>query len=359
MTMGNEIGGAARDIVTLSTGLSRKGHQVYVIAASGIMDNELEHTGVQFVNAPLYTRSPFGLLKASRIIRKIVREYKIEVLNPQGMYTALSAWLAHFGFNKCSYKIVTTIHMISNMHLYKYAWVLNIFSNRIITESYCERNRLVSNRVKTKLVKVISNSVDMDYFSKGKSEPTLRKEYDIDSKTCCFGIVARLSKEKRHRDFISAAKINHAQNPDTKYFIVGSGIEAESISREIAGAEDFIFMTGLRRDIPDILRSLDCFVLCSEQESLPLSIREAMSMELPVIATDVGGIREAVIEGITGFVVPSGNPELLAAAMGKITEDKNLRLTLGTVGRYICSHNFELTQWLRKTEILFSEVLSA
>lgn len=183
-------------------------------------------------------------------------------------------------------------------------------------------------------------------------------EFDVGDNCCCFGIIARLSKEKRHLDFIEAAKIAHDKNYHTKFFIIGDGPEKGKVLKSIKGFEDFIILTGMRRDIPDVLRSLDCFVLSSEVESLPLSIREAMSMGLPVITTDVGGVREAVLEGINGFVVPRYNPDLMAEAMIKIAGDIGLRTSLGNRGLELCQLNFELNNWAKKTVELFSNVLT-
>lgn len=355
--MGKDIGGAAQDVITISQGLANDGHDVSVISSTGVMDLALRDTKVRFINAPLYTRNPFGLWKASREIRKIARKFDLKVLNPQGMYTAFSAWLATFGFGKTGFKVITTIHMISSLDLYRYVHTLNVFSDHIITESYCERNRLISNGVNNKKITVISNSVDMDKFSDKNSFPVLRKEYKIPESYFCFGIIARLSREKRHSDFIAAAKATHREIPDSIFFIVGDGPEREKILNEVKGCEDFIVLTGARKDIPDVLKSIDCFVLSSEVESLHLSIREAMSMSLPVIATDVGGIREAVIHGITGMVVPPRNPELLAKAMIEMTKDRDAAKSLGKKGKELCSTNFELSKWLHNTIYTFSNVL--
>ena len=358
LTMGKDIGGAAQDIITLSQGLVKIGDRVFVISSPGVMDKELINTGVEFVHAPLYTRNPYGLWKASRKIRKIAIENEIEILNPQGMFTAFSSWLASFGLKKSKFKVVTTIHMISSLKLYKFTRVLNLFSHHIITESYCERNRLTSHGVERKKVTVISNSVDMERFSIHRSKPVLRDELHVDEGCICFGIIARLSKEKRHLDFIEAAKIAHMKNPNSKFFIVGDGPEKERISKDIEGSEDFIIMTGVRRDIPDVLRSLDCFILSSEVESLPLSIREAMSMSLPVIVTDVGGVREAVLQNITGIVVPPKNPQLMADAIIRIAEEKEFRMSLGNRGLELCRTNFNLNIWSHKTNNIFNKVLN-
>lgn len=357
LTMGKDIGGAAQDVITLSQGLANEGYDVSVISSPGVMDIALKDTKVRFVDAPLYTRNPGGLWRASRKIRNIARKHDLQILNPQGMYTAFSAWLATFGFGKTGFKVVTTIHMISSLDLYRYVRTLNIFSDHIITESYCEKNRLISNGVKNKKVTVISNSVDMDKFSDENSIPVLRKEYNIPESCFCFGIIARLSKEKRHIDFIAAAIAAHKEIPDSRFFIVGNGPEKEKILKEVKGCEEFIILTGARKDIPDVLKSIDCFVLSSEVESLPLSIREAMSMSLPVIATDVGGIREAVIHGITGVVVPPKNPELLAKAMIQMAKDGEAAKRLGEKGLELCKTNFELSKWLHDTVETFNKVL--
>lgn len=357
LTMGNDIGGAAQDVITLSKGLAKNGHEVFVVSSQGPLEITFRNTEVRFIEAPLYTRNPVGLWRASRKIRKIARNNNLEILNPQGMYTAFSSWLAGFGFRKSYFKVVTTIHMISSLKLYRFVSLLNIFSDHIITESYCERNRLTSNGVRKEIVTVIANSVDMEKFSETKSNSVLRKEYRVLDSCYCFGIIARLSKEKRHSDFIQAARSLHLEIPDAMFFIVGDGPEKVNILQEIKGCEDFIMMTGARTDIPDVLKSIDCFVLSSEVESLPLSIREAMSMSLPVIATDVGGIREAVIQGITGIVVPPKNPGMLAHAMAKMALDRESSKQLGIKGMDLCRTNFELSQWVTKTEAAFRKVI--
>lgn len=358
LTMGKDIGGAAQDVITLSQGLANKGHEVFVISSRGVMDVALQDTKVRFIDAPLYTRNPYGLWRASREIRKIARQNKLQILNPQGMYTAFSSWLATFGFKPTAFRIITTIHMISSLKLYSFARTLNLFSDHIITESFCERNRLISNGVNIKKVTVISNSVDMDKFSLINTKPALRSEFNIPESSFCYGIIARLSKEKRHSDFIEAAKEVHKEVPDTRFFIVGDGPEREKVTKGMSGCEDYIIMTGSRKDIPDILRSLDCFVLSSEIESLPLSIREAMSMSLPVIATDVGGIREAVLHGITGTVVPPVNPALLAQAMIKMAGNKESARRYGKKALELCRSNFELSQWITSTEGTFRLILN-
>lgn len=357
LTMGKDIGGAKQDVITLSQQIADKGHDVYVLSAPGVMDKELANTNVHFIPAEFYTRSPWGLFKASRELKRIVKREGIELVNPQGFFTAAIAWLMRFSFTPSFVPIVTTIHMFSSMNFYKYAWMLNIFSKEVITESNCERVRLEGGGTKRDRITVINNSVDMDRFSRATTKPVLRDEYGVEDGIVTFGLIARLSPEKRHQDYISAAKQVHEQCPNTRFFIIGDGPTREAIEPLVQGY-DYITMTGMRRDIPDCLRSLDCFVLCSEVESLPLSIREAMSMRLPVVVTDVGGNREIVAEGITGYVVPSKSPDKLAEAMLKMSKSKSRREKMGEEAWIFCKDRFDAKNWAIYTEEKFKSVLS-
>ncbi len=357
LTMGKDIGGAKQDVITLSQQIADMGHEVYVISAPGVMDKELAQTKVHFIPAEFYTRSPLGLYKASRVLRKIVKDHGIELVNPQGFFTAAIAWMMSKWPFGPKIPILTTIHMFSSLTYYRYAWMLNIFSEEVVTESNCERVRLEGGGTKREIITVINNSVDMIKFSRDNTHPVLREEYSLSNDIVAFGIVARLSPEKRHQDYIAAAKKAHAVNSNTHFFIIGDGPTMDSV-RPLAECCDFITFTGMRRDIPNILNSLDCFVLPSEVESLPLSIREAMSMELPVICTDVGGNREIVAEGQTGYLVPPLNPEKLAEAMVRIAADKDKRIDMGRRARRFCTDRFDARNWARLTKEKMESVIS-
>ena len=109
LTMGKDIGGAKQDVLTLSQKIAAHGHDVFVIAAPGVMDRELTGTPVQFIPAEFYVRRPWGLWKASRYLLRVVRENNIELVNPQGFFTAIIAWLMRFSLHRPHIPIVTTI----------------------------------------------------------------------------------------------------------------------------------------------------------------------------------------------------------------------------------------------------------
>ena len=106
-------------------------------------------------------------------------------------------------------------------------------------------------------------------------------------------------------------------------------------------------LVGERSDVADLLARADVFVLSSTSEGLPVSILEAMAAALPVVASSVGGVAEAVDEGETGFLVPPRDPVLLAAALERLLDDSTLRRRLGANGRERVREHFGLEAFQR------------
>jgi len=90
------------------------------------------------------------------------------------------------------------------------------------------------------------------------------------------------------------------------------------------GIERYVLFTGLRKDVPEILKCLDVFVLASTHEAMGRVLVEAMASGLPVVATKVGGVPEIVEQGVMGFLVPPASPACLADAIIHLLRDKNL-----------------------------------
>jgi glycosyltransferase involved in cell wall biosynthesis len=131
--------------------------------------------------------------------------------------------------------------------------------------------------------------------------------------------------------------------------LVGDGPSLPAISAAVQ--EDGLFerveLLGARADIPELLARSDVFVLSSRSEGFPVSILEAMAAGLPVVATDVGGIAEAVEDGETGLLVPAADPEALACALERLVSDADLRRRLGAAGRARALRLFDVTRYRR------------
>ena len=141
--------------------------------------------------------------------------------------------------------------------------------------------------------------------------------------------------------------------------LVGDGpgrpqIEAQA---RALGLDNIEFL-GTRDDVPDLLARSHVFVLPTKWEGFPISILEAMRAGLPVVASDVGGVREAVGEGETGFLVPRGDAAGLRARLELLLENPDLRVRLGAEGRRRYEVRFGLGRMLEKTRAVYDDALS-
>jgi glycosyltransferase involved in cell wall biosynthesis len=161
------------------------------------------------------------------------------------------------------------------------------------------------------------------------------------------------------KDFATLVEALTATRADYRAAFVGEGPLLPEIAATIRqrGLTERIDLLGNRGDVRGVLASADVFVLSSRSEGFPVSILEAMAAGLPVVATDVGGVAESVIDGETGLLVPPGDPGALAAALDRLLTDGALRLGLGAAGRERVRRHFDLTDFRRAHVELYLQEL--
>ena len=171
-----------------------------------------------------------------------------------------------------------------------------------------------------------------------------------------FVMVARFTYFKDHALLLRA----FAQLPGNPcLLLIGDGttlVAAKKLARDL-GISERVDFVGSRSDVPELLAQSDVFILASKQETLPISILEAMRAGLPVIASDVGGISEEVIHGETGLLVTPGSVDSLAAAMKMLFENHELRFTMGRAGRQRFEDLFLSDAMIGRTSSLYNEIL--
>jgi sugar transferase (PEP-CTERM/EpsH1 system associated) len=145
--------------------------------------------------------------------------------------------------------------------------------------------------------------------------------------------VARMNEVKDH-DTLLKAFASLKTIPSAHLMLVGDGDLCSALKETAVGMgiEKFVHFMGMRTDVPDLLRAADLFVLSSLSEGISLSLLEAMSAGLPVVATDVGGNPSVVLANKTGLLVPPRNPARMANAMQMILGDKTFAKTMGEAG---------------------------
>jgi glycosyltransferase involved in cell wall biosynthesis len=154
---------------------------------------------------------------------------------------------------------------------------------------------------------------------------------ELDSGDFAVLCVAGLRPEKRVDLFVEAVGAARRENPAIRGYVAGEGPERERLERLAQGSG--VEMLGVRRDALELVRAADAVCLPSEAEALPMSILEAMALERPVVATDVGGTAEEVVDGETGHLVPAGAAEPIGRALLELAGDPERARAMGAAGR--------------------------
>jgi glycosyltransferase involved in cell wall biosynthesis len=161
----------------------------------------------------------------------------------------------------------------------------------------------------------------------------------------------RLVREKGHVDLIAAAACLRDRYPNTRLVIAGEGAERPALGAAVsaAGLEGAVRLAGFENDAAAAYRAADVYCQPSYREGLPNSVLEAMASGLPTVATAVDGTPEAIVDGISGLLVPPGAPLALAAALARLTGDATLRQQMGGNARARVEARFSLdasvTRW--------------
>jgi len=194
-------------------------------------------------------------------------------------------------------------------------------------------------------LRYLGNGVDLARFRRSNLIPAqqqLRQSLKIpDTASLIVGMTGRITAEKGYLELIEALAKLRSQFPNVHLLVIGGQLSSERDAFqsqlnqiiETQNLESYVTFTGLRSDIPELLGLMDVFTLPSYREGLPRSILEAMAMELPVVATDIRGCREAVINGQTGLIVPPRNSEKLADAISQLLASPEMRQSFGKAGR--------------------------
>jgi glycosyltransferase involved in cell wall biosynthesis len=213
-------------------------------------------------------------------------------------------------------------------------------------------------------ISVIPNGVDIRRFrpaesAEGRSE--LRSRRGIPDAAVVVTMVAALRPEKNHVMLLRAAADLLRTPTQFTFLLVGEGAEAEklqALARELSLGEAIRFL-GRRSDIAEILAVTDIAVLCSHPvvETLPLVILEAMASGVPVIATDVGSIRDMIEPRIEGFIIAPDDIEALVKAIRELAGDAGLRREMGARGRMRVVAGFSEGEMVRRYGDLFRGLL--
>jgi teichuronic acid biosynthesis glycosyltransferase TuaC len=210
-------------------------------------------------------------------------------------------------------------------------------------------------------VRVVYRGVDFAQFVPAEPSREAKVRLGLPPEGVGICTVGRLVREKGVFDLVEAMDLMRDHPRAPWLVMVGEGPARGALESEIQrrGLQDRILLVGAQphRKVPDWLNAADIFVLASYNEGLPNVVREAMACGRPVVATDVGGVREAVEDGVSGYLLPPRRPELLARALERLLVSDRLRHQLGEEGRHAVRSRFDWAETTKELEAVYQGLL--
>ncbi len=353
------MGGAERQALAQAQRMAERGHTVAILVLRSRLDEEWP-TKVEVVHLDM-CKTPFSFLKGLAQARHFLAEFKPDLLHSHSFHANFVARLLK--------ALVPGTVVLSTVHnAYEGGW-LRMLAYRL-TDRLSRRTTAVcqagaSRYVKVKAVPrdkcvVVTNGIETAEFTPDQGRRALIRKQMGANGNFIWMTAGRVVEAKDYPSLLRAFARVLAVHHDVELWVAGASTAEESKRLNdmavIRGMGDSVRWLGLRRDLPALLDAADGFVLASASEGMPLALGEAMAMEKPVVATDVGGTRELV--GDSGAVVPSRAPDSLAVAMldlmDRTPEDRHKQ---GLAERRRICRSFNMDTKADEWEALYRTVL--
>lgn len=208
-----------------------------------------------------------------------------------------------------------------------------------------------------------SIGVNIERFQNIEPSKQLKQNFGIENRPV-IGFVGRLVREKGIFELIQAMALVKEEVPEARLFVIGDNLQGDRDSvkgqiQQLLDGHDLhetIVFAGLQEDIPSMMALMDVFTLPSYREGMPVVTLEAMASHLPVVATDIRGCREEVVNGVTGLIVPAKNIEGLAKALIDLLQNPSKAHQLGTAGYQRVCDVFDEKNVLEKQSNYYDQI---
>ena len=365
-------GGSERQAVQLTRLLHEGGrYRVHVacLDSGGPLRTEVEQLRLgDITEFPLTSFYDRNMVTQLRRFGHYLREREIDVLHTHDFYTNT------FGMAGATFARVPVVRIASRretggMRSRAQKFVQHrafVRADAVVANSDAVRKELIAEGVRENKVKTIYNGLDLKRL-------TPSRDLDRGETLAQLGIADATSRRlvtivanmrhvvKDHRTFLRAARRVHAEVGDSAFVLAGEGELLESLrafAEEMGLARDTFFIGPCER-VAELLKVSDVCALSSTHEGFSNSIIEYMSASRPVVVTDVGGAREAVINGETGYIVPPGDDEGMAVRIISLLRDPSRAAEMGRQGRRVVEEKFSCETQLARTEELYEKLLAA
>ena len=366
LVTGLAYGGAETQVVHLATRLKSRGWEVRVVSLmppKAYME-ELEAAGIPVFSLGIRQKlpDPRPVLRLARLIR----DWRPDIVHSHMVHANILARIVRTMVR--APVLVCSAHSIDERGR-KGSGRLREFLYRL-TDPLCDLTTQVSRAgleryvrvgaVPAEKIRFIPNGVDTARFKPDQqTRLRLRQELGLEEAFVWLA-VGRFDVQKDYPNMLRAFAQVVEKQSETFLLIAGDGPlrpAVEELARDLR-LEEHVQFLGIRRDIPELMNAADAYLMSSIWEGMPMVLLEASASELPIVATDVGGNREVVLDGTTGFLVPPNDSEALAQAMLRLMSlSGEERRRMGKLARQHIEAHYSLNRVVDMWEALYKELL--
>lgn len=334
----------------------------------------LEEYGVEAVYIPEMKRKPdfFSDRKALFKLKKIIQEFQPDIVHT---HAAKAGALGRKAAFDCKVPVVVHTFHGHVFHSYFGRVKTSIYkfierrlaskSTGIITISETQKKEIVEDhRIShPEKTKVIPLGFDLSKFNEKIESKRIetRKKYELNEEEVAVAIIGRLAPVKNHALFFDIIKLAHQKtNKKPVFFVVGDGELKTFVEDQVnqLGEQGVdIRFTSWIKDIATFNAGMDVICLTSKNEGTPVSLIESQAANVPVITTDVGGVRDIISDNLTGFIVPTNNARIFADKLIELIDNEPLRKEMGLRGWPFVKDTFHYTRLVKDMENYYKHLL--
>jgi glycosyltransferase involved in cell wall biosynthesis len=331
---------------------------------------QADELGVDVVVVPELVRPvrPQRDLAALRALRRTIRRWRADVVHTHSSKAGFVGRLAARREGVAG--VVHTVHGWSfHDHMPRVTRALYVglerraarWTDRIVTVSELDREKgLAAGIGDPDQYAVVHELNDVAAFLADHEREDARRRLGMEGADPIVGTLGRLSDQKDPATFVRAAAAVSVEVPAARFVMIGDGPlrrDVERLAADLGLGERFV-VTGVRRDVAEVLSGLDVFVLTSRWEGMPLVLPQAMASAVPAVASSVDGNRELVRDGVNGLVAPPGAADAFAERVLRLLRDRGLRARLVAAGRQT-AEQFTLGVTVPQLERVYREAVGS
>ena len=357
--------GQTTHVVSLGRELRQRGHEVSVLLPIQLRGpaEALDRAGIQAYRLPMGKLVwPVGTLIA---LARLIRQQRFDIIHVHSQEAGLVARLAARLAGAPNIVYTPQVINIRRNKLFRlYVFIercLAQVTDVIVSVSLADRERMLGWGIPPAKIVPIPNGIDPGAIELGPTRQLTRQSLGFAAGQPLVMQVGRLSAQKDPLSFVKGAARVLVDRPDCQFAMLGTGPLRAAVEAHLneLGVHHRVRLLGWRPDAPRLMIGADVVTLTSRWEGVPFVLLEAMRAARPVVATEVNGCPEVVVDGVTGFLVPPGDAELWADRVLHLLKDPARAAVMGQAGRSRLEAQFSLQVMVDRVEDLYTRLCSA